>query len=71
MYSMHVRSNPAISEEELRLIKEFIAKDPDEVTLEECERVYDAETGDLRGFYAAIYATYVRGYLISKKARKR
>ncbi len=41
--SMYVRPNPAISEEELRLIKEFIAKDPDEVTLEECNRVYEID----------------------------
>jgi len=70
--------NP-LTEEELKFLKEFIsraARNVDEVTIEEAERAYElglrmfTEDFDVKGFLAAIAATYVRGYLVSKEVKE-
>ena len=71
--------NP-LTEEELRFLKEFISKaarNVDEVTIEEAERAYElglkmfTEDFDVKGLLAAMAATYVRGYLVSKEVKER
>jgi len=69
--------NP-LTEEELKFLKEFVSKaarNVDEVTIEEAERAYElglkmfTEDFDVKGFLAAMAATYVRGYLVSKEVK--
>lgn len=72
-------TNP-LTKEELKFLKEFVSKvarNADEVTIEEAEKAYELgsklfiEDFEVKGFLAAMVATYARGYLVSKEVKKR
>ncbi len=67
--------NP-LTKEEIEFLAYVFSKDLDDITIEEMDKAYELglklllEDWDYRGYIIAIASRFIRGYLISKKAKE-